>query len=573
VVALAAVVPTSAAADPIPKGAVWRQAFLRSQDGTSLHADVFRPARSVRRHKATPVALVVSPYLGLPEPEASGGASPPHILSYYRRFYARAIRKRISIVQVSLRGTGESGGCGDLGGPAEQGDVRAAVRWAAHRRWSTGRIGVFGHSYDGYTALVSLAERLRPVKAAAVFAPAFSNYRAAYMNGVPYLQGREIAAYYQAFSVIVAPPSAPGALLDSAEGRAICGPAVIAAQQSNRPSNLFWRQRNLKPRLRGVRRPVLWAHGFLDGRDDFDGVRPDNFLGAWSQLRGPRRAWLGQWSHIVPGERGQFGPEPVGRRSFLRTEIRFFVHYLKRAKGPSPVHGHGRVIVQDGFGRWRAQRSWPPHHKRHRAVKVRSGSYFDLPGNKAEAASPGEECAAYTARGEPVARCNPASSTGQGSWSFTTPVRRRAWLMGAPRLTADVSSPAINANLIAIVYDIDRAGQATMLTRGAYLVRRSGRVSFALYPQDWPLRRGHRLGLLLTGSDDAYFQTSNTLARVSVSDARLELPLARCLTGHAVAGKPSLPVRTRTSFAISAATIAARTTARSSIPATPRCVS
>ena len=62
-------------------------------------------------------------------------------------------------VQVDLRGFGGSSGCLDWGGPGEQADVKAAVEWAAKQPWSTGKVGMYGKSYDGVTGLIGIAQQ------------------------------------------------------------------------------------------------------------------------------------------------------------------------------------------------------------------------------------------------------------------------------------------------------------------------------------------------------------------------------------------------------------------------------
>ena len=59
-----------------------------------------------------------------------------------------------TFVMVDLRGFGGSSGCLDWAGPGEQSDVVNAVKWAASQPWSTGKVGMYGKSYDGVTGLI-----------------------------------------------------------------------------------------------------------------------------------------------------------------------------------------------------------------------------------------------------------------------------------------------------------------------------------------------------------------------------------------------------------------------------------
>ena len=554
VAALLAIPVAVARADPIPEGSVWSEHYLESGDGTKLHADVFRPAGDAAAGRRTPVALVVSPYLGLPRTQDSPSGK-PRIPPYYRGFYAAAVARGYTVAQVSLRGTGASGGCEDIGGRGDQADALAALRWAKRQPWSAGQVGMFGHSFDGFTALAAAAQAPGDLAAAIVLAPAVDLYRGAYMNGVPYPQGRAVAAYYQLIGLVPPGlPSSPQEVLNYFGGRVVCGPDVVAAQQSTDREVPFWRERDLISRLRGSRVPVLWAHGFLDGRDDFSSTRPDQFLDVWRTLRGPHRAWFGQWPHLIPGEEGEWGPLPLGREGFIAEELRWLDRHVKGLpERLAPVGADPPVAVQDGWGAWRSEAEWPPPDLRAFDFGQLPGSYRDEPGNQAEQGqNEGPGCFAL------AVRCSPASRTGIGSWTFTQPFPHEARLAGPPVLTARLRTQAPGVTLIAILYDVDAGNRATLLTRGASLVATSGTVRFELYPQDWSIAPGHRLGLLLTGSDDVYFTPQHTSTEARVEEATLRLPVLRYRSGRALPGRPSQAVVDRTTFAVDPQAIAAR---------------
>jgi hypothetical protein len=520
-----------AAADEPPAGATWAEATIASSDGTRLHADVFRPAGA---QQPLPVMLVVSPYLD-PPPDEPG----PTVLRWYRALYERAIAHGHAVVQVSLRGTGASEGCSDFGGPGEQADARAAVEWAASQPWSTGRVGMLGHSYDGYAAIAALAQRPPALRAVVVAAPAVSLYRGAFMNGVAYLQTPGVAAYYQALSV--------GGLGAPASRDPACSAATIGEARNPDPKSAFWRERDLTKRAAGTNVPVLWSHGFLDGRDDFSAVRPDNFLDLWQRLEGPRRGWFGQFPHVVPSEHNTWNePEPVGRDDFVAEAVEWLdAHVAGSPEARARAQARPPVLVQDGAGRWRGETAWPPGNAGSAALELRPGAYSDDPGTKAEQGDdPGGGCADGV-----KARCNPASRTGRGSWTFSRPLTAATRLAGTVRLEATLRTQAPDARVVALVYDVSPEHRAALLTRGATLIPGEGRVAFDLYPQDWELAPGHRIGVLLAGSDDFYFEGGRSGARVDLESGRLVLPLAPA-AGRPVEGGPSRAVSERTTFPV-----------------------
>ena len=81
-----------------------------------------------------------------------------------------------------------------------------------------------------------------------------------------------------------------------------------------------------------------------------------------------------------------------------------------------------------------------------------------------------------------------------------------------------------DANLVADVYDVDSGGQATLISRGTYLLPGSGQVSVDLYGDDWKLPAGHRVGVLLTSSNSEWWLHRPTLQPVTVSSASISLP-------------------------------------------------
>ena len=82
-------------------------------------------------------------------------------------------------------------------------------------------------------------------------------------------------------------------------------------------------------------------------------------------------------------------------------------------------------------------------------------------------------------------------------------------------------------NLFAMVYDVDAGRRATVLTRGAYAVKGSGKVALELYPQDWTVKTGHRLGLLLAESDVEWFIPMPTQQTAQVTGGSLSIPFLR----------------------------------------------
>ena len=110
------------------------------------------------------------------------------------------MEKGYTWVQVDLRGFGGSSGCLDWGGPGEQADVKAAVEWAAAQPWSTGKVGMYGKSYDGVTGLIGIAQQPQGLAAVVSQEPVYDLYRYLYMNRVRFENSLATPALYDAIA-------------------------------------------------------------------------------------------------------------------------------------------------------------------------------------------------------------------------------------------------------------------------------------------------------------------------------------------------------------------------------------
>lgn len=252
----AAVVPGAlrqAARAYVPTGAMWFATTITEADGTTLHADVFRPA-GMAAHDRTPVILQVSPYLGT-GPDVGGdpgGWHRPKFLGWDLE-KAGIFARGYTYVEVALRGYGGSSGCPDLGGPGEQRDVRTAVEWAAAQPWSNGRVGMWGQSYDAWTQVTALATRPRGLAAVVMQSPVVDPLKAVAMNGVRYadLFGYGASEYFAALSAeppgayAVADPPDPGYAQLAAPTDPTCAPANAVGFASTDHTTAYWKQRDL----------------------------------------------------------------------------------------------------------------------------------------------------------------------------------------------------------------------------------------------------------------------------------------------------------------------------------------
>jgi len=537
------------AAEPVP-GAHWFETYITSADGTKLHADVFRPAGLTDGDK-TPVILDDSIYSG------SGGSFPGGNIPLHKGPNLKEIASLINVghpfqrgytvVQVTPRGWGASGGCDDMFGPATRLDAKAAVEWAADQPWSTGKVGMWGMSNPAIDEIEALAAKPRGLAAIVPESPMFDAYKAFFMNGNRYPANSIFFGYAPAG--LLSPPSLRAdpheqlAMADRAtHPNCVVGDAVGLAGDD--PSSAFWRARNMEPAIIGSQVPVMLSLGFLD-----ESVRVGSFLEAWSSLSGPKRAWLGEFDHVPA-----FDATSIGRSGFVDEAMRFFDVYLK-GQG---VETDPAIEVETGpDGWWRSEASWPPADATMYSLRVLAGRYLDEPGNTAQAHT-------WT----PFGATPITERTGAGSWTFTQRLPYDLHLAGSPVLDVDVTAAVPHTNLVALLYDVSADGRARIVSRGASVQASSGHVHLELYPQDWLFHTGHRIGILVSGSDDLWFSPGITGTGVTVSAGTLAMPFLALRRVANLAGGPAQALQDQDPIGVDPTTISSRT-APSSLPPPP----
>jgi predicted acyl esterase len=523
VLALAAFAPAASAAPP-PDGSKWTEHFIDEADGTQLHADVLRPA-NLPDNARTPVILSIGPYFnhsgqtGVLGPVEETPYDPLTGQGPSDRFYdfingTKLLEKGYTWVQVDLRGFGGSSGCLDWGGPGEQADVKAAVEWAAAQDWSTGKVGMYGKSYDGVTGLVGIAQQPKGLEAVIAQEPVYDLYRYLYMNRVRFSNSLATPALYDAIA------GSPGSASDTVAynsnsvndtPRPGCPLQNYADQQDPNHDSAYWKARDLITASKGKKTPLFLTQGFLENN-----TKPDGAYDFYNGLAGPKRAWLGMWDHVRGNDRDNEGRLLMGREGWFQESMNFYDQYLKGA----PKSNDPPNAVQTSDGNWRSEKNWPPKDSIVRTSTLNGGSYSDDGTNNGTGDA-----------GPP---------NGQGGWTFSPPFASDAHFAGVPRVTADLDFPVSNANFVADVYDLDPAGNATLVSRGAYLAPSSGKVSFDLYGNDWKFPAGHRLGILVTGANAEWWVHTPTGQSVEVNNASISLPFLGCRRTEKIQGNTSV---------------------------------
>ncbi len=217
------------------------------------------------------------------------------------------IRRGYAVATFSIRGSGHSGGCFDLGGLAEQHDQRALVDWLGSQPWSNGRVGMGGFSYPGGTTWQAAVQAPEALKAIVSVAPITNYYEYLFSP-----QGARSTTNLLVTSELFPQYSSPSVnddlagLVPPLVERAGC-PLPDRTPVANATSYLtgqrsasFFEPRDLMARLGDVRAAVLHAQGY----SDFSHYFQDRTISASLPPTTPVREVRGWWFHDASARPG-----------------------------------------------------------------------------------------------------------------------------------------------------------------------------------------------------------------------------------------------------------------------------
>ncbi|MER5647946.1 Xaa-Pro dipeptidyl-peptidase [Streptosporangium sp. NPDC002524] len=541
-----------------------------------VRVDIIRPKESGPGLKV-PVIIDESPYY---DNSGRGNESERKVYDaagnvtkfplYYDNYF---VPRGYAVLNVDMIGTTRSDGCPDVGGKADVLGGKAVIDWlngraTAYRAdgtpavadWTTGKSAMIGKSYDGTLANAVAATGVRGLETIVPISAISSWYKYQRSNGVIYNYDYMSWLGNYVDSDPTAKCAATWARLDAEDG------------DDTGNYNGFWAERDY---IAGsladaskVRASVFAVHTVNDLN-----VMPDNFSKWWKALADrnvPRKIWVGQYQHVDP-----FDFE--GRRDlWVDTLHRWFDYWLLGVR--NGIMREPRADVQSSLDRWTTQYDWPAPL----ALKVpfrpaADGSFSLVPAKKGQTATFTDIRQSEEAMVADVGTAKP------GRVAFTTgglPLDLR--LSGTPVVDLRVALDRPTSNLTALLVDFGEDtridwrrgqgittvteeschGESTAADDGCYkqvvtnratrpleIVARGwidvqnrdslstpsplpagtyGKVSWETLPQDYVFKKGHRLALVIAGTDSTYSDETATGANVTVdlAGSRVLLPLA-----------------------------------------------
>lgn len=323
-------------------------------DGEIIHLGLIRP--NVPASQKVPVIVYASPYLDHNLSARDLTKCEPHLMEFVQHGYAIGL--------VAVRGTSDSGGCSDMMGNAERADLDQAITWFGKQRWSSGRVGMIGVSYDGSTPWEVASTGNKYLKTIVPISGVNDFFQLMYRNGAAEYRGPILSTLYAGYPFY---PGDPTGRKPEHWVKSIACPAALkglyasihAFATGERDPLGYWAERNSRPGVeKNYKGSIFLARGLqdwnVDPSHDFPWVTELDRKGIFVKYM------LGQWGHQWPDSSSEdevMQPgEPV-RWDWADILLDWWDYWLKNDKS---VDLGPRAQVQDSSGKWRNEAGWPP---------------------------------------------------------------------------------------------------------------------------------------------------------------------------------------------------------------------
>jgi len=332
-------------------------------DGSDIMVYVMRP--DVPAGTRVPVILDAGPYF----PPLQG-----QDLRTNKLLVNDFVSHGFAFALVAVRGTGDSGACMDLMGPAERHDIDQAITWLGTQDWSNGNVGMFGGSYDGSTQWEAASTGNPHLKTIVPIAaiPDLGGFFLRNGSAMTWTPAQFAAIYWLYYGPVNYNPSNGRSPEHTAQqfpcpssAEATATTSLMAVTGERDPLGYFaerdWRD-DILARYNGT---VYIVQGLQDVT-----VEPHNQYPLASELEAKGlvvKHTLGPWGHEVPW-----------RGDWAEVMLRWYQRWL--LDDPSVDIGP-KAQVLDNMGMWRSEDAWPPADAAPLALHLTAdGKLADQPG-------------------------------------------------------------------------------------------------------------------------------------------------------------------------------------------------
>ncbi|MGY6209136.1 Xaa-Pro dipeptidyl-peptidase [Cytobacillus firmus] len=317
-----------------------------------IAVDIIRPKETEEGLKV-PVIMDASPYyesLGRGNESEVKDRDKDGVNEKFPLFYDNYFVPRgYAVALPEMVGTNNSDGCPTTGGYEEIESIRVVIDWMNGRakawdqdnnevkaEWTTGNVGMIGKSYDGTLANGVAATGVEGLKTIVPIGAISSWYNYYRYEGLTYYN------------------NGPGGLASrvaSSSRKEACKPVFDRLNsEADDPSgdyNEFWDERNYVKDVKNVKASVFAVHGLNDYN-----VKMNHLADWWTALAKedvPRKLWLTQTGHVDPFD--------FRRAEWVDTLHRWFDYWLMDME--NGIMDEPAVDIERGADNWETQASWP----------------------------------------------------------------------------------------------------------------------------------------------------------------------------------------------------------------------
>lgn len=542
-----------------------------------IAVDIIRP-KETEHGLIVPVILDASPYY-----ERLGRGNEKQIKKYDKNGLIRSfplfydnyfVPRGYAVVEVDMVGTNHSDGCPTTGGVEEIESTKAVIDWLNGRvkawdrkgdeikaTWTNGKVGMIGKSYDGALA-DGVASTGVDGLVTAVSIGAVNNWYDWLRYGGVIRTINTIASMAE--------------VVTNSERVDVCEPIRdrLTKGTDDRTGNYnpFWDERNYVKRAANVKASIFVIHGLNDMNVTMN--HASKWWDALAKEGVPRKLWLSQTGHVDPFD--------FRREKWVNTLHLWFDYWLLGMK--NGIMDQPMVDIEHEADQWDTYANWPDQN-------AKAVDFYMVPGNNGLSGKLGttlpEGNPQQSYKDSPSQsedqRVKDETQAKDGRLLFLTPELQKSIRMtGTPHITLHGKVNKEDTDITALIVDYgsdtrvdhesysegivnlpdkDCWGESTasdspcyyktkkklhkapyeIVTRGWFSAKHWKSFSQIDYlkpgqpytfqwdflPQDYIFKKGHRLGVIITGSDSERMVPSETHATVTIDLAQstIQLPL------------------------------------------------
>ena len=453
-------------------------------------------------------------------------------------------------LRVDTRGSGDSDGVlEDMWTEGEIDDGQDIIAWLAKQPWCTGKVGMIGKSWSGFSGLQAAARHPEALKAIVSVCAAEDRYTTTlhYTGGAMLTDSVWWGSSMQMFNSMPPDPVTRGKDWESVwKARLKANKVMLSDWLDHQHRDAYWREGSVAGQLGDIKCAVYMVGGWAD----YLSRAVPRIL---SQIKSPGRGLIGPWGHQYPQD-----ATPGPAMGFLQDCVRWFDRWLKDRKNGIDKEPLLRAWMQDSVrpatdyltrpGRWVAERTLPSKRIKAKVLALNDGTLD---------AKAGKERALNHTSPQTVGLCAPEwlgggvkgelprdqrEDDGRSLVFDSGPLKERTEILGETVVTLELTVDTPVAHVIARLCDVHPDGASTRVTFGVLnLCHRTG------HDRPTAMKPGRRTRVEIRMPSVAYAFPPGHRIRIALSTSYWPIvwpsPEAPLLTVFAGKSEVALPVR------------------------------